>query len=115
MQVITAFRHAIAGIIYCVRKERHMKIHIAAALLALGAAWNWGLSRIELAILFVTIAAVIAAEIVNTAIEALVDKVSPEFHPLAKGAKDAAAGAVLVQALAAVGVGYVLFWDKLFK
>ena len=115
MQIIAAVRYAIAGIIYCVRKERNMKIHIAAALLVLGAAWNWGLSRIELAVLLVTIAAVMAVEIINTAIEALVDKVSPEFHPLAKAAKDAAAGAVLVQALAAVGVGYVLFWDKLFK
>ncbi len=115
MQIIAAFRYAIAGIVYCVRKERHMKIHITAALLVLAAAWNWGLSRIELAVLIVTIAAVMAVEMINTAIEALVDKVSPEFHPLAKAAKDAAAGAVLVQALAAVGVGYVLFWDKLFK
>ena len=92
-----------------------MKIHLAAALLAVSAAWKWELSRIELAVLFITIAAVIATEIVNTAIETIVNKVSPEFHPLAKAAKDAAAGAVLVQALAALGVGYMLFWDRMFK
>lgn len=115
MLIIAAFKHAIAGIVYCIRNERNMKIHMLAALIVLGAAWKCELSRLELAVLFITIAAVITAEIVNTALEALVDKVSPEFHPLAKVAKDAAAGAVLVQALAAIGVGYVLFWDKLFK
>lgn len=113
MQILLAFQNAIAGIVYCVNKERHMKVHLAAALAALSAAWYLELSRIELAILFITISAVIATEIMNTAIEAIVDKVSPEFHQLAKAAKDAAAGAVLIQAITALCVAYVLFWNKL--
>lgn len=115
MQIIMAFQYAIAGIIYCIRSQRHMKVHLLAALGSLGLAWRFELSGIELGVLLLTIAGVITAEIFNTALEALVDKVSPEFHPLAKIAKDAAAGAVLIQAVAALGVGYVLFWDKILK
>ena len=65
------------------------------------------------AILLTMIALVFHAEIINTALEAIVDKVSPEFHPLAKVAKDCAAGAVLVTALAAVIVGLLIFGPKL--
>ncbi|SMC93967.1 diacylglycerol kinase family protein [Sporomusa malonica] len=115
MRVLAAFRYALAGIIYCVRRERHVKLHLAAAFAAIGLAWWLELSSIEVVVLLMTIAGVITAEIFNTALEAIVDKVSPEYHPLAKVAKDAAAGAVLVQAVAALGVGYVLFWDKLLK
>ncbi|XEQ93216.1 Undecaprenol kinase [Sporomusa carbonis] len=92
-----------------------MKIHLVATFVALGLAWRFELSHLELAVLLLIIAGVITAEMFNTAFEAIVDKISPEFHPLAKAAKDAAAGAVLVQALAALGVGYVLFVDKLLK
>ncbi|HWR42665.1 diacylglycerol kinase family protein [Sporomusa sp.] len=115
MRVLAAFKYAMAGITYCVRRERHVKIHLAAAIVAIGLAWWFDFSAIEQAVLFVTIAGVITAELFNTALETIVDKVSPEFHPLAKVAKDAAAGAVLVQAIAALGVGYVLFGDKLLK
>jgi len=113
MQIVTAFRHAITGIICCVRREHHMKFHLAAAFAALGMAWYYNLTGIELVLLFLAIAGVITAEIFNTALEAIVDKVSPEFHPLAKIAKDAAAGAVLIQAVAALAIGYVLFGNKM--
>lgn len=115
MQILAAFHYAIAGIIYCVRSQRNLKIHLAAAIGALGLAWHYELSRLELGILFLTIAGVITAELFNTALEALVDKVSPEFHPLAKVSKDVAAGAVLIQAVAALGIAYVLFGDKMLK
>ncbi|MDF2875353.1 MAG: Prokaryotic diacylglycerol kinase [Sporomusa sp.] len=115
MRVLAAFKYAMAGIVYCVRRERNIQIHLTAALVAIGMAWRFELSALEQAILFLTIAGVITAEIFNTAIETIVDKVSPDFHPLAKVAKDVAAGAVLVQAITSLGIGYVLFWDKLFK
>ncbi len=115
MRSLRAFQYAIAGIVYCFRKERNLKIHAVAAIAALCLAWRLELSKLELAVILLCIAGVIAAEILNTAIEALVDKVSPEFHPLAKAAKDAAAGAVLINALAALIVGCLLFGDKLFK
>ncbi|MDF2571324.1 MAG: diacylglycerol kinase [Sporomusa sp.] len=115
MQVLAAFRYALEGFIYCARRERHMKIHLAAAFSVIGLAWWFELSTIEISVLFLTIAGVITAELFNTALETIIDKISPEFHPLAKVAKDAAAGAVLVQAVAALVVGYVLFWDKVLK
>ncbi|MGL5514017.1 MAG: diacylglycerol kinase family protein [Sporomusa sp.] len=115
MRVLAAFRYALAGIVYCLRRERHIKVHLVAALAALCLAWQAELRDVELAVLFMMIAGVITAELFNTALEAIVDKISPEFHPLAKAAKDVAAAAVLVQAIAAVAVGYVLFADKLLK
>lgn len=113
MRIIAALRHAISGIVYCVCRERHMKIHLTAAFAVLGLAWYYKLSGIELGILVLTIAGVITAEIFNTALETIVDKVSPDFHPLAKAAKDAAAGAVLIQSVAAILIGYVLFGSKI--
>lgn len=115
MRIMAAFRYALAGIVYCVRKERHMRFHIGAALSAALLAWLCRLDGLETAVLLLTIAGVITAEMFNTALEVLVNKVSPEFHPLAKIVKDAAAGAVLIQAIAAVGVGCILFGDKLLK
>jgi Diacylglycerol kinase len=91
-----------------------LRIHAAAAFLAMVAGFRLGLSGGELAVLALTIAAVLVAEMFNTAVEALVDIVSPGFHPLAKVAKDVAAGGVLVTALASLVVAYVLFVPRLF-
>ncbi len=92
-----------------------MQFHLIAALVAVALAWRLDFSMLEQAVLLLTIAGVITAEMVNTAIETVINKISPEFHPLAKAAKDVAAGAVLVQAIAALGVGVVLFGGKLLK
>jgi len=112
-----SFRFAFAGIWHTLHSQRNAKIHtaITIAVLLLG---GWlRLPARDWAILVLTIGVVFAAEIMNTAIEALVDLVSPEFHPLAKVAKDAAAGAVLALAVAAVFVGLLLLgvplWQKL--
>ena len=110
-----AFWYAWCGVAYSIRTQRNMKIHLLAAAVVLGAALYFDIGGLEIAVLLLTIAGVITAELFNTAIEALVDMVSPEYHPLAKAAKDVAAGAVLVQAAAAIGIGYVIFADKLFK
>ncbi|GIP20529.1 hypothetical protein J22TS3_08040 [Paenibacillus sp. J22TS3] len=80
-------------------------------MLAAGAAAFFHLSAVKWAILLLTIAVVIAAELINTAVESVVDLTSPEQHPLAKAAKDTAAGAVLVCAIFAVIIGIVLFYD----
>jgi diacylglycerol kinase len=90
-----------------------MKIHLLAAVLVSMAAWWYELPLDEVAVLFLTIALVITTEMVNTALETIIDLVSPDYHPLAKIAKDAAAGAVLVAALAAVLVGYCLFFNRI--
>ncbi|MDR3592415.1 MAG: diacylglycerol kinase family protein [Negativicutes bacterium] len=109
-----AFRHAADGIVHSFKSQRNLKFHVAAAAAAVVLAAYFRLSAAEWGLLALTIAGVIAAELFNTAVEAMVDLVSPQVHHLAKTAKDAAAGAVLVMALASLAVGYVLFFHRLF-
>ena len=110
---LRAFSCALTGLFYAAVHERNMRIHIIAAALAVFLGWQLNLSRPEYAILVLTIGMVFAAELINTAIEAVVDILAPEFHPLAKRAKDVAAGAVLVSSIIAVVVGLFLFAPRL--
>ncbi len=112
-KTLESFNNAITGIIDTVRTERNMKIHLIAAVGVLIASFFFDISKFEFLILAVTITMVIAAELINTAIEAAIDMTTNYYHPLAKVAKNAAAGAVLVTAISAVLVGYIIFWDKL--
>lgn len=112
-KVLDSFNNAINGIIDTVRTERNMKIHLIVSLFILAACFFFDVTKYEFLILAVTISMVISAEIVNTAIEAAIDMTTNYYHPLAKVAKNAAAGAVLVTAINAVVVGYIIFWDKL--
>lgn len=89
-----------------------MKVHILAAFTAVFLAWYFQISKVETIVLLLTITVVLVTEMINTAIEAVVNLVSPEYHRLARLAKDIAAGAVLVAAIAAILVGYILFFDK---
>lgn len=111
--LLGAFKYAVAGIIYCVKRERNIKIHFFVAAIALILGVYLDFSRLELSVLLLVISGVLIAEFFNTVAELIVDLVSPSFHPLAKAAKDVAAGAVLVAALMAVFVGILLFWSKL--
>lgn len=112
-KIIDSFNNAIDGIIYTVRTQRNMKIHMGITLLVLIACLCFDVSKIEFLILAITITMVIAAELLNTAIEAVVDMNTNHYHPLAKISKNVAAGAVLLTAINAVVVGYIIFWDKL--
>jgi len=111
---LASFRHAFAGWWYVLRTQHNAWIHAVAAVAILAVAVWAGLERIEWAILILTVAVVWVAEFVNTAVEALVDLLSPEIHPLAKIAKDIAAASVLIAALAAVVVGLLLLGPKLW-
>lgn len=105
------FAFAGRGLARCLR-ERNFRFHLcAAAFTAYFAARFYELSRAEWAVLLLTFAAVLSLEAVNTALECLCDRVSPEKNELIKQAKDCAAGAVLIAAVFAVGVGAALFWD----
>lgn len=108
-----SFNHAIEGIIYTVRTQRNMKIHLVVAILVLFFSLFFNLSKIEMVILLITITLVIVLELINTAIEATIDVLANYYHPLAKIAKNVSAGAVLVAASNAIVVGYLLFFDKL--
>jgi diacylglycerol kinase (ATP) len=104
---------AIEGILYTARTQKQMRLHFLAALLVLGAALFLGVSPVEFMLLALAISFVLFAEILNTAIEVVVDMISPQFHPMAKVAKDVAAGAVLVAAFGSVIMGYLVL-EKYF-
>lgn len=112
-KVIDSFNNAIDGIIYTVRTQRNMKIHMSITLIVLLLCLCFDISKIEFLILAITITMVIAAELLNTSIEAVVDMKTNHYHPLAKVSKNVAAGAVLLTAINAVVVGYIIFGDKL--
>jgi len=92
-----------------------MKIHLLAVVLVTAVGLFLKMPPVELAVLFITIFMVLAAEMFNTALEAVVDLVSPQRHPLARIAKDVAAGAVLLTALNALIVAYLLIWPRLWN
>jgi diacylglycerol kinase len=92
-----------------------MKIHAVLALIALALALVLRLSTVELLFVMLSIAVVIIAELLNTAIEKTVDLAMPDWHPTAKIAKDVAAAAVFVAAVFAFAVGVVVFGKPLYK
>ncbi len=112
-----SFRYAFHGWRYVLRTQQNAWVHasIATAVLAVGL-WLRLPAR-DWAVLLLTIAMVFMAEFLNTAIEAVVDLASPERHPLAKAGKDVGAAAVLIAALAAIGVGVLILgpplWERL--
>lgn len=97
-----------------VRSQRHMKIHAAAAVIVCILGALLPLTRLEWAVLLLTMSVVISLEMVNTAIEHAVDLASPGIHPLAKAAKDVAAGAVLIAACCAVIIGLLILGPPLW-
>ncbi len=108
-----SFKHAVDGIIYTFRTQRHMQIHFFLVVLVLWIGLVTKLSKSEMVILLFTVSLVLVAEMINTAVEAVVDLVTETYHPLAKTAKDIAAGAVLVTAVNALVVGFLIFFtDK---
>ncbi|MNW53013.1 Undecaprenol kinase [compost metagenome] len=105
------FRYALEGIVVSLKTQRNMRVHTVAAVLVILAALFFDLPARDIALLLLVIAFVISAELINTAVEAVVDLVTPEWHQLAKMAKDAAAGAVFIAAGFAVLIGILLFYE----
>jgi diacylglycerol kinase (ATP) len=110
--IIESFNFAIEGLVHVLRTQRNMRIHFAVAVGVIILAVLVGVSRIELIALLISIAFVLVAEMVNTAIEGAIDAATTSFDPMAKLAKDIAAGAVLIASLNAVAVGYLVFAGK---
>jgi diacylglycerol kinase (ATP) len=111
--VFQSFNYAIEGVIHALRTQRNMRIHFAIAFGVLVVALIYDVTRLELIALLIAIAFVLIAEMVNTAVEATIDLSTPSFDPLAKIAKDLAAGAVLIASVNAVAVGYLVLADRL--
>jgi diacylglycerol kinase (ATP) len=110
--VIESFNFAIEGVIHVLRTQRNMRLHFAAAVVVIVVAVAVGVSKIELSLLLVSIAFVLVAEMINTAVEGAIDAATTSFDPMAKLAKDIAAGAVLIASVNALAVGYLVFAGK---
>jgi len=111
--VLESFNFAFEGVIHVLRTQRNLRIHFAVAFAVLIAAVAVGVERLELIALLIAISFVLITEMLNTALEAGIDVATTSFDPLAKLAKDIAAGAVLIATVNAVAVGYLVFSDKI--
>ena len=111
--VAGSFGHAYRGMVYAVKTQRNMRFHVVVALGVMVLSVLVGVSKLELAALVMVIMIVFVTEMFNTAMEFAVDLVTTEYHPLAKLAKDVAAGAVLVSSIGAVLAGYLILADNL--
>ncbi len=107
-----SFRFAAEGIRIALKHEQNIRFHFASAIIVALAGWVTGLSYTEWLIVTLLIGGMIALELVNSAIERVVDLATTEIQPLAKQAKDMAAGAVLVFATASAIIGLIIFLPK---
>ena len=111
--LLQSFNFAFEGIIHVLRTQRNMRIHFAVAVLVLVASFFFNLDRLEIVALLVAISFVLISEMMNTALEYAIDIFTSRYDPLAKLAKDVAAGAVLIATANALAVAYLVFYDKL--
>jgi diacylglycerol kinase (ATP) len=107
--LLESFNFAVEGIIHVLRTQRNMRIHFLAAVVVLVAALWVGVNKLELIALLLAIAFVFIAEMINSALEQAIDVATTSFDPLAKLAKDIAAGAVLIATVNAIAIGYLVF------
>lgn len=110
--LVWSFDYAIRGIVYTLRTQRNMRLHFGVSAAVLIAALVLRVGGLELIALIFAVGLVLAAELINTAVETTVDLATQTYDPLAGIAKDVAAGAVLVTAVTAVAVGYVVFFTR---
>lgn len=111
--VISSFKYAFQGMFSALKTERNLKIHVTIMLLVIIAGIVLKISKIEWIICIILIGLVIGGEMLNSAIETVVDIAMPDINSKAKFAKDAAAGAVLVFAIASAIIGFMIFGPKL--
>ncbi|HEX9033724.1 MAG TPA: diacylglycerol kinase family protein [Streptosporangiaceae bacterium] len=110
---VRSFSFAGQGVWHVLRTQRNMRVHLAAAIAVVIAGVVLRISAAGWAAVALAIGLVLVAEIFNTVVEAIIDLQTSEYHPLAKVAKDSAAGAVLVASIAAVGVAVAVFLPRL--
>src|SRR5438876_9373876 len=110
--VLDSFNYAFEGIIHVLRTQRNMRIHFAVAFVVIVVALIVNVTKLELIALLISITFVLIAEMLNSAVEAAIDIATTAFDPMAKLAKDVAAGAVLIATTNALIVGYLVFAGK---
>ncbi|MCM3237040.1 diacylglycerol kinase family protein [Heyndrickxia oleronia] len=110
-----AFKFAFQGIMHACKTERNVQFHFAASVIVILFSIYLNISLFEWLFICLCIFGVITLELINSAIERIVDLASPSYHPLAKQAKDIAAGAVLVYSIMTVIIGSIIFLPKLAR
>lgn len=111
----SSFGYAWSGLCYCFTTQRNFRIHTFFGVLAIGLGISLRITNVEMAIIGLTIALVLVLELINTALESVVDlTVKQTYHELAKIAKDCAAGAVLLSAIASLGIAILILFPPLF-
>jgi undecaprenol kinase len=113
--LLSSFSFAILGIRTAIKQERNIRIHLSISLIVIIFGLIFSITAIEWVLLLITIGGMISLEILNTAIERAVDLVTLDFHPLAKQAKDLAAGAVFSFAIISVIIGIIIFGPYLMR
>lgn len=111
--IIDSFNYAVTGILTAMKTEKNLRFHYIIAILVIVFSLFFDFSRLEFLIMLFAISLVIVSEMINTSIEKAIDIFTKQYHPLAKIAKDIAAGAVLIASMNALVVGYLLFFDRL--
>lgn len=110
-----SLRYAIEGVSYCIRTQKNMKIHLVIAAAALILAGILEISALEFAMIVISISMVFICEIINTAVEKAVDTATSDYHPIAKIAKDVAAGAVLISVISSIIIGLLIYGRHLLN
>ena len=111
--LIESFNNAFQGIWYTIVNERYMKIHLITGTIVILLSLWVRVSKIELTILCLTVSMVICFELINTAVEVVVNIIVDVYHPKAKIIKDVSAGAVFVSAIFSIIIGLLILWDKI--
>ena len=112
--IIASFKHAFEGLKTCIYKERNIKIHLLAVIVVIVMGILYKISSIEWIVCIILFGLVISSELINTAIEQTVNLVTKEINPIAKYAKDVAAGAVLINAIMAAIIAGIIWIPKIF-
>lgn len=110
-----SFGFAFQGVVYTFKTQWNFRIHVLASILTISLSFYLNISKLEWVTILLCIALVLFAELLNTAIESVVDLISPEYHKLAKIAKDTAAASVLVLAISSFVIGLIIFTPYLFS
>ena len=113
ISLIDSFNYAFQGVIHAVRTQRNMRVHMLAAITVLVVAIAVGVNQMELIALVIAIAFVLITEMINSAVEGAIDVATTSFDPMAKLAKDMAAGAVLISTITALAIGFLVFNDHI--
>jgi diacylglycerol kinase (ATP) len=112
---LKSFVYAWEGIVWFFKKEHNASVHLSATVMVLVLSVSFGVDKTEAIAVVFSIVFVLVTEMINTAVEKIMDLVSPTYHPLVKMVKDVSAGAVLVAAVAAVLVGSIIFLPKILS